>query len=94
MKIKEINEMRHCENNNLAISIYLIDGISKDDLIALANDDNVVSSADFPIPYFKIINQNYIIRGSIDVNKITIDFNSASKQECDNFLQEIILRIR
>ena len=90
MKIIECSKIFTCEANNFPkISILFKDKISKFDLCKLSKGKKIIFNEMFPIPYFKIISPAFIIRGSLDTNRITIEFNSADKSICKQELAKL-----
>ena len=90
MEIIECSEISTCEANNFSkISILFKDNISKLDLYKLSEGKKLVFNEIFPLPYFKIISPTLTIRGSLDTNRITIEFNSTDKLRYKQELAEL-----
>ncbi|MCL2039188.1 MAG: hypothetical protein FWG85_02020 [Bacteroidetes bacterium] len=90
MEILEYGEITICDANNFfKTSILLKDNISVSDLYKLSEGKKLIFNKDFPIPFFKIISEKTIIRGSLDTNRITIEFISKSKLLLEDELKEI-----
>jgi hypothetical protein len=90
MEIIDYSEFATCEANNfLKSSIIFKDNISKSDLYKLAEGKQLIFNEDFPLPFFKIISPMLTIRGSLDTNRITIEFNSADKTICKSELDTL-----
>ena len=93
MEIKEYSEFSSCEANNfLKISILLKNNISQSDLHKLAKNKKLIFNETFPLPFFKIISTVLTIRGSLDTNRITIEFNLTQKSECEKELEKLFKR--
>jgi len=94
MKIKNIQKnSKDCDANILRRIIIFEEDITKENVFLLAKNKQLIFNEQFPIPHFKIISQNFIIRGSIGTKKITIDFSNIKKQTVDILLEEIFNKI-
>ena len=93
MKIKRIQENKNCDANILRKIIIFEEDIAKEDIFLLVRNNQLIFNEKLPIPHFKIIAQNFIMRGSIGTNRITIDFNSIEEQKIEILLEEIIKQI-
>jgi hypothetical protein len=90
LTIKNIQKKQNC-GSKLCSKVITFDKIlSKKDIIFLAKNDNLILNDDFYKPYFKIISPNYIIRGSLGIDRITIEFQTENGEICNFFLNELI----
>ena len=92
MNIKEITEFKTCENNYLKTTIYIDGNINHDEIETIAKDSILIQNA--ITPYFKIVNKNYSIRGSLDSDFISIEFFSSAEHECSKHLQHILTALQ
>jgi len=93
MKIKNIQDNKDCGTNILRRIINFEENITKENVLSLAKNKQLIFNEEFPIPHFKIISQNFIIRGSVETKRITVDFNSTEKQKYEKLLDEIVKEI-
>ena len=93
MKIINIQTNQNCNNQFQKKIIFFKNDITKEDVIVFAKNRCLILNENFYIPHFKIIDNDFIIRGSINTNRITIDFNTEDKQKCDLLLNEFIKHI-
>jgi len=90
MKIINYGDFYSCDGNNfLKVSVTLKDNISKEDIHKLASEKQLIFNEIYP--YFKIISPNFIIRGSLETNRITIEFTSFDKVICHQELEKLFL---
>lgn len=90
MKIINYGDFYSCDENNfLKVSITLKDNISKEDIHKLASEKQLIFNEFYP--YFKIISPNFIIRGSLETNRIIIEFTSSDKVICHQELEKLFL---
>jgi len=94
MEIKSIQENKDCDANVIRKILNFEENITKEDVFSLAKNRQLIFNEDFPIPHFKIIAQNFIIRGSIETKKISIDFDATVKDRVEILMEEIIKQIR
>jgi hypothetical protein len=95
MKIKNIQENnKDCDANILRIIIIFEENITKENIFLLAKNKQLIFNEQLPIPYFKIISQSFIIRGSIGTDRISVDFSSIEKQQIEILMGEIINEIQ
>lgn len=92
MVVINYNEFNTCDENNFfKVSILLKDNVSLSDLYQLSAGKKLIFNKDFPIPFFKIISDKMIIRGSLDSNRITIEFSSKDRYIYEQELKKILL---
>ena len=93
MKIKNIQENKDCDANITRKIIIFEENITKEIVALLAKNQQLIFNEQFPIPHFKIITQNFIIRGSIGTNRISVDFNAIDEPKIEILLEEFIKQI-
>jgi len=92
MEIIDYSDFLTCEANNfLKISVIFKDNLTKSDLYILAEDKQLIYNESFSIPFFKIISSEIIIRGSLNTNRITIEFASSDQAICKQVLEKLFL---
>ena len=82
MKIVDCTEIKICNNNFLKMSVFLENTIKPNEIRELSKGKVLIYNEKLSLPYFKIIDKEYIIRGSTESNQLTLDFNSIDKNEC------------
>jgi len=93
LKIKKIQKYQNCGNQNCFFSIFFENEITKKEILALAQNDSLILSEDFPEPFFKIISNEYIIRGTIGLSRINVEFYSYQKDVCEILQNNLIEKI-
>ena len=94
MEIIDISDFSTCDANNfLNMSVIFKDNLTKTDLCILAEGKLLIHNDIHSIPYFKIISNDFIIRGSLNTNRITIEFSSSDQAVCKNILNTILHQV-
>jgi len=92
MEIIDYSDFSICNANNfLKISILFKSNLTKVDLYSLAKGKQLIYNESFSIPFFKIISSEFIIRGSLNTNRITIEFASSEQAICKQALDKLFL---
>jgi hypothetical protein len=90
MNIIDYGEIKICENNLLKTSIFFEKNFTISEMKLLSEGKTLIFNENFPLSYFKIIDTNYTIRGSLESNRITIDFNTADKEKYQIYFADFL----
>ena len=82
MKIINCTEIKICENNFYKMSFFLEENITSSDVVNLSRGKVLISNEKLSLPYFKIIDTEHTIRGSLESNQLSFDFNTRDRIVC------------
>ncbi|MPM99261.1 hypothetical protein SDC9_146452 [bioreactor metagenome] len=93
MKIQVIKEVLDCSNVFPTKTIVFENNIVKNEIFKISYNRKLIFNENLDIPYFKIIDKMFIIRGALHTNRMTIEFTTNDKIECDYILEKLINQI-
>ena len=65
------------------MSLFLENKITPSEILILSKNKFLIYNEQLSLPYFKIISNDYTLRGSTETNIITLDFNTMDRSQCE-----------